>query len=836
VAPPLPPPPPRALPLPPAAQAPCAHPPPGADAPSELLRRVALVLLGLTAFASLLAEIAWTRVLVMIVGGSTYAFTLVLLVFLLGIGLGSASVARRSTTAAETAAAAALAQGVTAAGAALLFIFFSVLPVYIIAVFQIQFLDATSRLLLMGLAVGFVVLIPSIGMGMTFPLLADLVARRDGARGADVGRAYALNTVGSIAGAVLTGFVFVVVLGTDITLRLGLVITALAALALAALAARGVAEASAEHRRLRVRVLGGGALAVVGLVTALAAPRWSTRLIDLGPTIYARHPMNQAALRTFLQHRGVRQLDYREGWNATVSVWESEGNKTLKVNGKADASDQGDMDTQIMVGLGPLAARPDAASALVIGYGSGVTARVVADAPGMRRVRVVELEPAVLAMDRHFRHVNDSVLFRPTVTAVVDDARGALQLTAERFDVIMSEPSNPWVAGIATLYTPEFYRIVRSRLAPDGVFGQWIQLYQLPMPVLAGIVRNLRAVFPYVEIWFGGPHDLVVLGAARPFAYDRVWLERLLGPGTALGALGREWLGMTQSDDYFGRLVMRTAGVMRLVERATLTHTDDRPQLEFVAARRFLDGDAPLGLLDSLLRMRPPEDAEGMTTSFQLARAFGARRTDSRGLPLIEAAQRAQPDEPEWAVRAAVIHLALGDTAAAEAALAGVLRRHRYPEALLVSGMLAARGGDPSRARSLLGAALAAGADTGQARAALAVLAVRGGRWDVAAREIRGALATPRWTFRHPFPRDLLGDALGRFAFEGPAATADSLLGETIARKAGWARLYELRGLAALRAGACEVAAESFLQLLDFAVERLDGPRRMTACWSRRTS
>jgi len=230
------------------------QPPPTLDH----LHNLALVLLGLTAFASLLNEIAWTRVLIMIVGGSTYAFTLILLVFLLGIGLGSIIVARRSAPRAETAASAALAQGVTGVGAALLFVFFGLLPSYIIAVFQLPDLTAASRLLLMGVAVGAVVLIPAIGMGMTFPLLTDLTARSRAARGADVGAAYALNTIGSILGAVLTGFVLVVVLGTQATLRLGLVVNGLSALALAGLAARGVAEGSAEDRRLRVRGSRGG--------------------------------------------------------------------------------------------------------------------------------------------------------------------------------------------------------------------------------------------------------------------------------------------------------------------------------------------------------------------------------------------------------------------------------------------------------------------------------------------------------------------------------------------------------------------------------------------------
>src|SRR6267378_2941986 len=197
---------------------------PGADqvqttapAPRDPLTTLALVLLGLTAFASLLNEIAWTRVLIMIVGGSTYAFTLILLVFLLGIGLGSIIVARPSAPRVDTAATAALAQGVTGVGAAALFLLFGLLPSYIIDVFQIEGLSAASRLLLMGVAVGAVVLIPAIGMGMTFPLLTDLTARSRVARGEDVGAAYAINTIGSILGAVLTGFILVVALGTQAT-------------------------------------------------------------------------------------------------------------------------------------------------------------------------------------------------------------------------------------------------------------------------------------------------------------------------------------------------------------------------------------------------------------------------------------------------------------------------------------------------------------------------------------------------------------------------------------------------------------------------------------------
>ncbi len=808
-----------------------AEPAPEAEAPdsSDRLRTLALILLGLTAFASLLNEIAWTRVLIMIVGGSTYAFTLILLVFLLGIGLGSMIVARRSVPRADTAAGAALAQGLTGVGAAALFLFFGFLPSYIIAVFQIEGMSAASRLLLMGVAVGAVVLIPAIGMGMTFPLLTDLTARPRQARGADVGAAYALNTIGSILGAVLTGFVLVVALGTQATLRVGLVVNGLAALTLALLAARGVAEGSAEDKRLRVRVLTGAALGMLVLVCAAAAPGWSARLIDLGPTIYARQRMDKAARQRFLEHRGVRQLAFREGPNATVSVWEGETGRSLRVNGKVDASDRGDMDTQIMLGLAPVVARPGATSAFLIGQGTGVTTHVLATIPGMARVKVVEIEPAVLQMDSLFHGVNANVLARPNVRVVVDDARSALQLDGQRYDIIVSEPSNPWVAGIATLYTPEFFRIAKSRLADDGIFCQWIQLYQLPLPIVAGIVRSLHEVFPHVHVWFGSTSDLVVLASTRPITYDRTWIARLLGPGGQLHEMGREWLGLDSPDQYFGRMLLGDCGVAKLLTRATFIHTDNRPRLEFVAARRFLDpGAGSFAVFDSLMQLGNRDDG---TSPFGLLRVLAARRADPSVLPYLAAAHRAQPDVVEWSVRTAGIRLALGDTAQADSLLSAVITRNRSADALQMRALLAAARSQPL-AGTALREALAAGADTGQVRAALALLAARGSRWGEAAAQARGALTAAQGTFRHPFPGEFLTQALDRIALDAPPGLADSLLRYAAGRRPGSARYRELAAVAALRAGRCEDAAASFVELLDFALQRDNGPALVRECWA----
>jgi spermidine synthase len=799
-----------------------------ADSRGEALYRIALVLLAATAFVSLLDEIAWTRVLVMVVGGSTYAFTLVLLCFLLGIGLGSGMVARRSGSGSDTAAAAALAQGITAAGAALMIAFFSALPAYVLLVFQIPGLNAVPRLGLLGGAVAAVVLIPAVGMGMTFPLLTDLVAASGEARGADVGRAYLLNTAGSILGAVLTGFVLVTVLGSDTTLRLGVAVNVLAALALAVAVSRGVAEGSAQQRRLQGRVLGGAILATAGLVAAVAAPGRGLRAIDLGPTIYGRDKMTAAERRSFLDHPGARPLEFIEGRNSTVSVWESPVGRALKVNGKVDASDYGDMDTQVMLGLAPVAARPHPHAALAIGFGSGVTTAVLSAVPGMERVRVVELEPGVLKLAPWFRGVNQEVLARPTVRAIADDARSALQLTNDRFDVIVSEPSNPWVAGVATLYTPDFYRIVRSRLNDDGVFCQWVQLYQLPLAVVAGIVRNVHDVFPHVAVWSAGNYDLMVLGSAHPLVSDTAWVETLLGRGGTLAVPGREFLMLDAPQQYFDRQVLGEAGVARLVQRATLTHTDDRPQLEYVAARRFLDSRDMGDILDSLAAIERPAEAADHLPPDRLARALSARLGDIAATGFVDAAHRAAPEDQRWIVPLAGLAVATGDTARADSLL-GTLRSPDA-RALLLSGLIATARNQHANARLLLSRALAAGSDTARALAALSRIDAAESLWPAAVRDVWGVLAVTRNTFRSALPRDLLAPALEGIALQAPPAAADSLLAAVALVRPGWPKAYELRAATLLRLKKCDDAARQFLTLEDFGIEREDGPELVERC------
>src|SRR5207245_3576193 len=200
------------------------------------------------------------------------------------------------------------------------------------------------------------------------------------------------------------------------------------------------------------------------------------------------------------------------------------------------------------------------------------------------------------------------------------------------------------------------------------------------------------------------------------------------------------------------------------------------------------------------------------------------------------AARRARPGEPLWTVHAAAILLGLGDSTLADTALGRLVQTGRDPGAWLLSGLVATRREQGARAAALLSGALAAGADSAEAHAGLAVVAARAKDWPRAAVHARAALAAARGTLRHPYPREWLGDALTHFALEGPPRVADSLMRAAVAGRDGWSKLHELLAVAALRAGRCEDAVQQFILLLEFGIERDDGPPLVARCQIGRAS
>jgi spermidine synthase len=789
-----------------------AAPPVEDDLPS---RRIAIWVIGLTAFASLLYEIAWTRVLVMVVGSSTYAFTTILSCFLLGIGLGSLIAIGRGRSARDLLKIAALVQGLIAVTAALLFPFFRALPVYIVATLQVQFLSPSALIALHSLALAAVVIPPAIGMGLAFPILAEAAANRSGGTGSETGRAYFANTIGSILGSVVTGFVLIHTIGSERTLELGIILNA----ALAFLIVWHVHGRGEGGFRLPEGERSGPLLAVLALVITFFTPSWSTRLLDRGPAIYGRDRVSRPQLDNFLRALGAEQLHYDEGWNATISVWRNGGATWLKSNGKSDASSVADMNTQVLIGLLPTLAHPDPRNVFLVGLGSGVTANVVSRVPGVERVDVVEIESAVVTAARFFEDVNGGVVREGRVNLIADDARSALQLARSSYDVIVSEPSNPWVAGIAALFTAEYFRIVSSRLAENGVFAQWVQTYRVPPSVVAVVVANLREVFPHVEMWFSNPSDLILVASHRPIEWRYERLAALADTAGETGRQLRDWVAVNNPGQLLGHFLLGDRGTAALAAEARFPHTDDRPALEFVAARSLLGGtsvevfDSLLGIrnavgdslpgLDAAWRLRPGEWHAAAARALPPANRFT--------LPLAEEAVRRAADEGAWRVVLGQVLVRRERFNAADEQLRLALRsRPNDASALLHASHTAAQLEDSARSRELLSRALAAGGDTVYAMSALALAALDAGDAETAARLTTRALRALRPTIAMPFP-GALDLAVRRLAWEGPPQLAAQVLAVAREARASWDLAWHGGAVALLRQGPAQCADAAHL-------------------------
>ncbi len=241
----------------------------------------------------------------------------------------------------------------------------------------------------------------------------------------------------------------------------------------------------------------------------LLLPPWDRSLLASGAYKYAPY-VRGSDLETALT---AGQLEYyKEGAAATVSVRRLAGTLSLAVDGKVDASNAGDMLTQRLLGLLPVLMHERPREVCVIGLGSGVTLESTLATGRVARADVVEISPEVVAASDYFANDNANVLRADNVHPIVGDGRSHLLLTRRRYDVIVSEPSNPWMAGVAALFTSEFFHAARARLAPDGLLCQWAHTYDISDRDLRSIVRTFASVFPQGTMWLVGPGDLLMIG------------------------------------------------------------------------------------------------------------------------------------------------------------------------------------------------------------------------------------------------------------------------------------------------------------------------------------
>ena len=483
-------------------------------------------------FVTISTQVAWTRMLSMIVGSSTYAFSIVVALFLLGLSGGAYVIARKNLSGKlrETVLKVEL---VTAVSLFLSLLVVNRIPGLLIATGLRLHINSWGGLLtLQTVSVALLILLPAFLMGTVMPLVLVWAGTNSRDQSVQlVGSSYAVNTIGAIVGAFGAGFVLIPRFSTRFTI--------LFAAALCVIVA-GLAyqpKADARDRDLN-RAIAAGLTMVLIVLMFLGAPRMNLANLSVGA--YDSLVRVLAKSRRGLDDGSVQQrgpethelLMYEEGPTSTVSVRKDWDITSMAINGRTNASDREDMPTQVMLGQMPLLLAPRTKNALVVGYATGVTAGAMLQS-SIESLECVELEPATVNGSRFFEHVNNHPLEDPRLHLIIDDARTYLRVTPTRYDMIVSEPSHPWVPGVANLFTREFFQLGRNRLNDDGIFVQWLQIYQLSTDSLRSVLATFHETFPHVMVfrvegaWKG--KDLLLIGSKTPLTLDRI-KERISDP------------------------------------------------------------------------------------------------------------------------------------------------------------------------------------------------------------------------------------------------------------------------------------------------------------------
>lgn len=474
--------------------------------------QIALVGTALAGFTSMLYETTWIRLLSIVIGGTSYAFTLILTAFIIGIALGSFWLSRREDR--DALVTFGHMQLGLAVAVCVALPTYERLPYVFIQLNGALEHGAQAWPLYQFLTFffcGAVLVVPAFFLGASFPAAARVALSSVERVGGELGRVYVWNTVGTVAGSLLGGLVLLPWLGLEGNFVVGLVMNVLAAgLAL-------LAGGRAVGRATRVAV---PVVAALVLLFAVANRGWSQTVVSAGRYREWKQSFDSyASFKAEVQARS-RLVFYEDDVFASVMVGtQGERSRFLRINGKVDGSNGEDTDTQVLAAhLGVLLHERPVRRVLVVGVGAGITLGALLTHP-IEHLDVVEISPAVIEAAKLFAEDNRHALDDPRCHVHVEDARTFLTLAREPYDLIVSVPSNPWVSGVAGLFSTDFFEVAKTKLSPGGRIVQWIHTYESNLPMVQLVIRTLRHSFPHGTTWVG-PEDLVLVAGLTPQTLD----------------------------------------------------------------------------------------------------------------------------------------------------------------------------------------------------------------------------------------------------------------------------------------------------------------------------
>ena len=492
------------------------------DASRPTLWRLLLIVSFGTALSSFIYEIGWIRMLALVLGSATHSFELMLSAFILGLALGAFWVRRRADAGGNSLRLLGMVQ--LAMGSLAI----ATLPVYLHSFYWMVDLIAAFAKTPQGYtffsiaryALCLSVMLPAtFCAGMTLPLITRLLVGV-GVGERAIGQVYGVNTFGSIVGAGLAGLVLMPLLGLKWLLVAGASIDLALGVVLLATEWRGMMRTARATWMPRIALAGAAALALVAIAVRA----------DFDPTMLTSGVYRYGGVQA-PHSRTI--LFYKDGRTATVSVRRipETGGYTLGTNGKPDGSlgpewldttrtypigpFTHDAPTQLFVPLVALAHAPRARTAAVIGFGTGMTTHALLGSPALTQVVTIEIEPEMIHASREFYRANHRAYDDPRSTFAIDDARAYFAASGRKFDLIVSEPSNPWVSGVSGLFTTEFYGRIRTYLAKGGVFAQWLHLYEIDDGLVLGVLTALSQHFPTYSIFQISGRDILIVATTE---------------------------------------------------------------------------------------------------------------------------------------------------------------------------------------------------------------------------------------------------------------------------------------------------------------------------------
>lgn len=594
---------------------------------SKGTRYAAVASLAIGGVSAMIYQVVWNRALAMVIGSSIYSFVLILLAFLIGLAGGSAliaSVVRRIRGTATALAVVQLLVGLTAIGN---YLYLDDMPIFfakMVADIQAPE-DHVAWIQFLGFVTAIVTVLPStLFMGMCFPLTVHIWSHGSDRVGEDVGKVYGLNTIGNIIGSFAAGFLLMPLLGMQTAFFIAVALNLVAAMMVL------LSGESLSPMKLVLTPV----VPVICAVAIIFTPRWNLATMTLGVFRIS------LAADVISEDWGEPDLVYyHDGIATTVSVERWGRHFALKNNGKVDASNGDDMPTQITVAAYPLLFHPRGPENLevaVIGFGSGVTLGSALQFP-VKSIDVIELERTIPEASQFFADVNhleyegSSFPFVGTqggrLHVINADGRNYLTSTPRKYDVIMSEPSNPWITGVSNLFTVDHFTAASQRLRRGGMFCQWVQLYELSPENIKTIFRTFASVFPHVVVLAAEDlsSDTVMLGSFDPIPLDIGRLRAAMQHPNVPAELERAYI--YSPTDVFARVILASKQEVMDYTSGALLNTDDNALIEFRAPRNLIEYRKYEGYLGTIYSPEWPygriaEHLEGFGTGPEAAENY----------------------------------------------------------------------------------------------------------------------------------------------------------------------------------------------------------------------